>query len=99
MTETPDGAAILRHARLLPDLFATDVQHYAPVIAEIGNAIGAFRTGQRVDPHSFHGNVYTLTLDRQHAHIANARDHSVAPEAISLDAFAAAFQHWVSTGK
>jgi hypothetical protein len=96
MSAQPDGAAILHHTRLLADMLATDVQHYHPLIAEITAAISELASGRRVDPRSFHGNVYTLTLDRQRAHIANARDHAVAPETLPLDAFDAAFRHWVA---
>lgn len=94
MTGGHDGAAILLAARLLPDMLATDVQHYAPFIAEITAAIAAARDGSRPGPHALHGNVYTVTLSRAGAQIANARDKGVVPETLTLDAFEAAFRHW-----
>lgn len=91
-----DGAAVLRSARLLPDLLATDVQHYAPFIADIAAALAAARHGAA--PPALHGNVYTLTLGKTGAHIVNGRDPSIAPETLSLDAFEAAFRHWTHPG-
>lgn len=89
-----DGAAVLASARLLRDLLDTDVQSYAPRIAEIEDALAACSTHPHAKRYTFDGNVYTLTLTRSGAELVNARDRKVPHEHLSLADFAAAFAAW-----
>jgi hypothetical protein len=90
----PDGAAILANTRLLSDLLDTDVQGYAPRLAEIDEALADVAKSVGSGKHVLRGNVYTLTVTPSGAEIVNARDGKVPHERIPLAEFEAAFRAW-----
>jgi hypothetical protein len=84
-----DGAEVFAAARLLRDFLRTDVGGYAPARAEIEQALASSGPVP-----AFRGNVYSATFSRHDVTLRNTRDHAVAAERFSRNAFAAAFHYW-----